>query len=74
MTNILRYCERGCYNKSPETYKKDIKRTGNILNEVINKSSKMTNKQEIADGFNDVFVNIGPELARNIVPSENLNI
>ena len=64
-----------------------IKRTWNILNEVINKSSKtryfstnfivngveITNKQEISDGFNDFFVNIGPKLARNIVPSENMN-
>ena len=77
LTNILRYCEREYYNKSLELHKKDIKRTWKILNEVINKRCKsnsfstnfiedgieITNKQEIAEGFNNFFVNIGPELA-----------
>ena len=88
LTNILRYCEREYYNKSLELHKKDIKKTWKILNEVINKRCKsnsfsknfiedgkeITNKQEIADGFNNYFVNIGPELARNIVPPEHMDI
>ena len=85
LTNILRYCEREYYNKTLELHKKDIKRTWKILNEVINMRCKsnsfstnfiedgieITNKQEIAEGFNNFFVNIGPELARNIVPPCN---
>ena len=88
LTNILRYCEREYYNKSLELHKKDIKRTWKILNEVINKRCKsnsfstnfiedsieINNKQEIAEGFNNFFVNIGPELAWNIVPPEHMDI
>ena len=32
------------------------------------------NKQEIANGFNDFFVNIGPELANNIFSPENNDV
>ena len=88
LTNILRYCEREYYNKSLELHKKYIKRTWKILNEVINKRCKsnsfstnfiedgieITNKQEIAEGKKKFFVNIGPELARNIVPPEHMDI
>ena len=76
LTNILRYCEREHYNKSLELHKKDIKRTWKILNEVINKRCKsnsfstnfiedgkeITNKQEIAEGFNNFLRTLGQNL------------
>ena len=76
LTNILRYCEREYYNKSLELHKKDIKRTWKILNEVINKRCKsnsfstnfiedgkeITNKQEIADGFDNFLWTLGQNL------------
>ena len=36
--------------------------------------NEIYDKQEIANGFNDFFVNIGPELANNIVSPENNDV
>ena len=65
-----------------------MKNTWKLLNEVINRKMKQRNfishfnynnneiydKQEIANGFNDFFVNIGPELANKIVIPENNDV
>ena len=62
-----------------------MKNTCKLLNEAMNSKMKENNfvshfkcndneiydKREIANGFNDLFVNIGPELANNIVCLEN---
>ena len=63
-----------------------MKNTWKLLNEVINRKMKQRNfishfnynnneiydKQEIANGFNDFLVNIGPELAnKNVIPENN---
>ena len=88
LTGILRYCEKDYYNKKLQLYSYDMKNTWKLLNEVINRKMKQRNfvshfnynnneiydKQEIANGFNDFFVNIGPELANKIVIPENNDI
>ena len=65
-----------------------MKNTWKLLNEVMNRKMKQRNfishfnyndneiydKQEIANGFNDFFVNIGPELANKIVIPENNDV
>ena len=65
-----------------------MKNTWKLLNEVMNRKMKERNfvshfnyndkeiydKQEIANGFNNLFVNIGPELANNIVSPENNDV
>ena len=65
-----------------------MKNIWKLLNEVINRKMKQRNfishfnynnneiydKQEIANGFNDFFVNIGPELANKIVIPENNDV
>ena len=37
-------------------------------------NNEIYDKQEIANGFNDFFVNIGPELANKIVIPENNDV
>ena len=65
-----------------------MKNTWKLLNEVMKRKRKQRNfishfnyndkeiydKQEIAYGFNDFFVNIGPELANKIVIPENNDV
>ena len=88
LTGILRYCEKEYYNKKLQLYKNDVKNTWKLLNEAINRKMKENNfvsyskcndneiydKREIANGFNDFFVNIGPELAKNIFCPENNDV
>ena len=85
LTGILRNCEKEYYNKKLQLCRNDMKNTWKFLNEVMNRQMKERNfvshfkcndntiydKQEIANGFNDFFVNTGPELANNIVCPEN---
>ena len=65
-----------------------MRNTWKLLNEVMNRKMKQRNfishfnynnkeiydKQEIANGFNDFFVNIGPDLANKIVIPENNDV
>ena len=88
LTGILRYCEKEYYNRKLQLYRNDMKNTWKLLNGVMNRKMKernfvshfnyndkeIYNKQEIANGFNDFFVNIGPELANNIVSPENNDV
>ena len=88
LTGILRFCEKEYYNKKLQLYRNDMKNTWKLLNGVMNRKMKernfvshfnyndkeIYNKQEIANGFNDFFVNIGPELANNIVSPENNDV
>ena len=71
--------EKEHYNKLLAENKFNMKKTWQILKEIINKNSKSSissrflvnnqiiiNKQTIADGFNSFYVNVGPTLAKNI--------
>ena len=88
LTQILRKCEKNYYDKILDEQKHNMKGTWNILNNIIgkNKNQKsypetfkhnntlVTNKKDIANGFNNFFVNIGPDLAKNITAPENSDI
>ena len=88
LTYIKRCCEKQYYSKLLSEKKNDIKATWKILNSVIKKKqpssndpdsfndngTKVTDKVEIANKFNDFFVNVGPNLAKNINHRDNANI
>jgi hypothetical protein len=69
-----------------EDKKHDVKETWKILNSVIKRKSYntgvtdqfvskdnkiLTDKKDIANGFNEFFVNVGPELAKKIEPPDS---
>ena len=79
LSNILSRLEKEHYNKILSQNKADIKKTWSILKSIINKhranriSSKFkvngkltTDKVNIANAFNDFYINVGPNLARKI--------
>ena len=88
LTAVLRRCEKDYYSKLLEEHKNDVKGTWQVLNSIIKKSHKMSNypetfihnntpisdKKGIANGFNHFFTNIGPNLAKKIVPPKEGNI
>ena len=84
LTSILRTAEKDHYSKLLSDAKGNIKDTWNILNAAMNKKSStefpshfelngtnMVNKQTIADEFKFFFVNVGPNLAKNIPAVNN---
>ena len=80
LTTILRQAEAQYYSEKLNSVKGDIKNTWMVLKNVINKNvseisshnsftyrgSKVTNSDQIANIFNEYFVNVGPSLAKNI--------
>ena len=85
LTTILRSAEKLYYNKILDDQKQNSKETWKILNTIINKRQNessypdsfitggitVSNKNDIADGFNHFFANIGKELAPKIDPPAN---
>ena len=80
-TAILRCCEKQYYTEMLDYNKGNIKETWTIINSLINKQSKknkmcctefisnghkISGDKNVANGFNQLFVNIGPALASNI--------
>ena len=72
-----------------EKQKANVKETWKILKEVINKrknkptypeyfiknNKRISKKQDIDNGFNNFFINVGPNLAKNIpLPKDDTNI
>lgn len=88
LTNILRQSEKDYYNKVLSYHKNDIKATWKVLNKLINSKCSnsglpnsfthndkvISDKKEIANGFNNFFVNVGPSLAGKITPPESGNV
>ena len=79
LNSLLRNAERQHYDSSLNENISNLKNTWRIIKEIINKkksncinfrffvnNSITSNKQEIADGFNAFFVNVGPNLANKI--------
>ena len=85
LINILRNAERDHCSKLLRKHQHDIKGTWKVLNSLIKKgrsyksvpdtfvcgNQSLTDKSEIATGFNDFFVNVGPHLARIVGVSGN---
>ena len=86
LTTILRTCEKNYNTKLLELNKGNLKETWRLLNSTINKKKKtmqignefenrgefITGDENIANGFNNYFVNVGPSLANNI-PSTDIH-
>ena len=89
LTTILRNSEKIYYSTLLDKEKNNIKGTWKILNTIIRKGQHssplpdkfmsngktVTHKKDIANGFNDFFVNVGPNLAKDInIPNENTHV
>ena len=79
LNNLLLNAEKEHYEKLMDQYKYNLKRSWSLLKEVINRkkassscsrfliNNVVTNdKQNIANGFNSFFTNVGPSLASKI--------
>ena len=84
LTSLLKIEENNFYQNQITNNKSNLRKVWAIIKNVINKNKskkksdqfisnnkKITNPSEIANGFNDYFVNIGPTLAAKIT-SEGL--
>ena len=88
LTKILRAAEKIYYSKQLEQQKYNIKGTWKVLNEVLRGTSntskipdtfledsiEIKDKKSIANGFNKFFVNVGPNLAKNIQRPVNMSV
>ena len=89
LTSILRLAEKAYYNKMLLEKRGNIKETWAILNTVLGKQRKsvnypthlmqrdihITSKEDMANEFNILFTNVGPNLANDITePDENISI
>ena len=84
LTKILKRCEREHYSNKLNEHKNNTKAVWKILNNIINKrtkpqpkphyftqnNAKICGKENIANGFNDFFTNVGPNLAAKIGQSD----
>ena len=80
LMSILRFAKKAYYSKMLEKQKNNVKGIWKIVNTVINKQfnpptypayfmgndEEICDKQDIANGFNNFFTNIGPNLAKQI--------
>ena len=90
LTNIIRKCRKEHYSKLLENNKNNIKGVWKILNSIIKNNSghknypqyfvdkdiKNYNMEDVVNSFNNFFVNVGPNLAKDIpdpVASEENN-
>jgi len=84
LTRIMRQAEKCYYDKLLLANKDNMQGTWKILKQIIGKQSnkpvcnvfvendlKITNHRDIAEGFNNFFVNVGPNLASKIKPPKN---
>ena len=77
---IIRKAEKAYYKNKLEQNKKDVKQTWCVINDIIRKQKKskkcseymyknnveVRDKQDIANMFNDFYINVGPNLASEI--------
>ena len=81
LTSILRFAEKEYYSKLLDQHRNNVKKTWQVLNEIIQKrngcatvqeefsladGSKTTNRKQVSELFNNFFVNVGPSLASKI--------
>jgi hypothetical protein len=89
LTNIKRICKKQFFSKLINDNKDNIKGTWRVLNQLIRKTNSTTEYPDkfhqedgtvvkgdnnIANKFNEFFVNVGPNLASKIKPTDNANI
>lgn len=79
LTKLIRKAERDYYQKRLDENKSNLKKSWQILNDIIAKSKRssscsqfycgdkiITSKIDIANKFNSFFINVGPSLAKQI--------
>ena len=84
LTHILRGAKKNFFQNKFNKAKDNIKQTWNIINNLLSKKThekispkftvnnhSVTDPSNISNGFNDYFVNIGPQLASKIPNSSN---
>ena len=86
LTTILKLTGKRYYNDLLQRHKGSVKESWNILNKIMKKNNSHTtmpryfvcennkqviNRKEIANGFNNFFANIGPNLANQIKITDN---
>lgn len=83
LNSLIRKCKREYYYKKFENTKNSIRKTWKTINALIgkgksdreqctfqtDKGDQVTDPKQIADSFNEFFVNIGPQLASKICHS-----
>ena len=82
LTNTIKAAEKMYYHGKFEMKKYNIGKTSKLIKSIINKNkfywsnqrikinnNLTTDKQIIADSFNDYFLNVGPNLANNMSSS-----
>ena len=82
LTSIIRASKKQHFAHVLDAHKRDLKKTWSVLNDLLGNNRKkplpdsftinnstVSDPQLIADGFNEYFVNIGPNLASKIPPS-----
>uniref|UniRef100_A0A8C7YP82 Reverse transcriptase domain-containing protein n=1 Tax=Oryzias sinensis TaxID=183150 RepID=A0A8C7YP82_9TELE len=83
LTNIIRRCKKEYYDKLLDKNKSNVKNIWSILNAVIRKGAKENGypkyfiyderenykMEDVAESFNQYFVNVGPELAKTLSDS-----
>ena len=88
LTKILKNAEKSHFNGLIKMYKHNIKDTWKVLNSVIRgvanpskipetfmeNNIEVRDKKDIADGFNNFFINVGPLLAEQIQKPPNIEV
>ena len=85
LQQLLRYTERNYFHNLLQENKSNLKKTWKVLKDIIGKkkskhlpnrflvgNGEVTNKKQIATGFNNYFTNVGKELQKNI-PRTNID-
>ncbi len=88
LINIMRICKKEYYNKKLDYNKNNMKGLWNILNCIIRNGVKnnntgypeyyiytdniINNKEDVVNGFNIIFVNVGPDLVKTINDPETI--
>ena len=82
-TKLVRKARQQHYNDKFENFSRDCKKTWQTINELLSRrkcykdlpdsfvsnGKILSGSAEIAEGFNDFFINIGPNLSKRIPPS-----
>lgn len=84
LTTMIRTSKKNYYAEKLDACKYDAKRTWNVLNQILNRHNKtkqsttinindspITDPSVIANHFNSYFVNVGPNLASKIPPTNS---
>ena len=80
LIKVIKCAKKNHYEQKLKQYKDNIKLTWNTINEILRRKkkrketsdefkcngNKIINEKEIADKFNEYFINVGPNLAKKI--------